>query len=55
MIEPDRAEFRIDFVIGGAQKCGTTTLDAWLRRHPEIGMASVKETHFFDDESRDWI
>lgn len=45
---------RLDFVIGGAQKSGTTTLDAILRRHPELQMAKVKETHFFDDESRDW-
>ncbi len=40
--------------MGGAQKSGTSTLDAWLRLHPGIRMSEVKETHFFDDESRDW-
>lgn len=50
----ERPRFRLDFVIGGAQKAGTTTLNAHLRSHPEIQMASRKETHFFDDESRDW-
>lgn len=45
---------RLAFAIGGAQKSGTTTLDAIFRQHPEIQMANVKETHFFDDETRDW-
>lgn len=42
------------FVIGGAQKSGTTTLDAILRHHRGLQMAKIKETHFFDDESLDW-
>lgn len=43
------------FVVGGAQKSGTTTLDALLRLHPALQMArKKKETHFFDDETRDW-
>jgi hypothetical protein len=41
---------KVDFVIAGAQKCGTTALDAYLRTHSEIGMAAVKEVHFFDEE-----
>jgi hypothetical protein len=45
---------KLAFVIGGAQKSGTTTLDALFRLHPAIQMADVKETHFFDDETRDW-
>jgi hypothetical protein len=45
---------RLAFVVGGAQKSGTTTLDALLRLHPELQMARKKETHFFDDETRDW-
>lgn len=45
---------KLAFVVGGAQKSGTTTLDGLLRCHPGIQMAAVKETHFFDDESRDW-
>lgn len=42
------------FVIAGAQKSGTTTLDAIFRQHPQIQMARVKETHFFDNDERDW-
>ena len=45
---------RLAFVIGGAQKSGTTTLDALLRLHPALQMARKKETHFFDDETLDW-
>jgi Sulfotransferase domain len=45
-----RSKRRVDFVIAGAQKGGTTALDAYLRQHPEIGMADVKEVHFFDNE-----
>jgi len=41
-------DWRIDFVIAGAQKCGTTTLDAMLRAHPDIIMCNRKEAHFFD-------
>jgi hypothetical protein len=41
---------RIDFLIAGTQKGGTTALDAYLRNHPEICMASRKEAHFFDDD-----
>ena len=39
---------RIDFMIAGVQKGGTTSLDAYLRQHPEISMAKRKEVHFFD-------
>ena len=45
---------KLAFVVAGAQKSGTCTLDAILRLHPQIQMASVKETHFFDDEEREW-
>ncbi len=41
---------KIDFAIIGTQKGGTSALDYYLRQHPEIGMASRKETHFFDNE-----
>jgi hypothetical protein len=40
--------FRVGFLIAGAQKGGTTSLDAYLRQHPEVGMARTKEVHFFD-------
>jgi hypothetical protein len=45
---------KLEFVIGGAQKGGTTTLNAIFRMHPQIQMSTVKETHFFDDESHNW-
>lgn len=41
---------RVDFLIVGAQKSGTTALWAYLRLHPEICMAGRKEVHFFDNE-----
>lgn len=45
--------WRINFVIAGAQKCGTTTLDAMLRMHPDIVMCERKEAHFFDQPNCD--
>jgi hypothetical protein len=44
----------VRFLIGGVQKGGTTALDDYLRDHPTLRMASVKEAHFFDDETVDW-
>lgn len=45
----------IRFLIAGVQKCGTSALDAYLRRHPALEMATPKEAHFFDRESgMDW-
>ena len=48
----DDAARRVDFVIGGAQKGGTTALDRLLRLHPDVAMASVKEPKWFDDDRR---
>lgn len=46
---------RLSFLIAGAQKCGTTALDAYLRRHPQLQMSTPKELHVFDDETGiDW-
>ncbi|MET0271933.1 MAG: sulfotransferase domain-containing protein [Phenylobacterium sp.] len=45
---------RIDFIIPGAQKGGTTALFEYLSEEPGLSMATVKEVHFFDDEGRDW-
>lgn len=39
---------KIDFLVIGTQKSGTTALDKYLRLHPGIGMPEEKETHFFD-------
>ncbi len=40
----------IDFVIAGAQKCGTRALRRFLQAHPQIGLSLPKhsETHYFD-------
>ncbi|QCH15788.1 hypothetical protein CB0101_13490 [Synechococcus sp. CB0101] len=35
-------------VIIGGMKCGTTSLNAWLREHPGVAFSSQKEIHFFD-------
>lgn len=47
---------RVSFLIAGAQKCGTTALDSYLRNHPQLEMPRVKEAHYFDCESGevDW-
>src|ERR1700726_3116232 len=48
---------RVDFVIGGTQKGGTSALDSFLRQHPEICLPETrKELHFFDraDEDKDY-
>lgn len=41
------------FVVGGAQKAGTTALASALSRHPGIAMPRGKELHAFDDEAFD--
>ena len=39
-----------NFIIIGAQKCGTTSLYYYLKQHPDVYMSPVKEPHFFDYE-----
>ena len=39
-----------DFLIIGAQKCGTTFLYHLLCQHPYVEPAATKEVHFFDTE-----
>ncbi len=39
---------KLDFMIIGAQKCGTTALASFLGEHPDISMSSRKEVHLFD-------
>ncbi len=42
---------KIDFVIGGTQKGGTSALNYVLQQHPQICMPySKKELHYFDDD-----
>jgi hypothetical protein len=45
---------KVDFVVIGAQKAGTTALFDHLSDDPRLNLSTVKETHFFDDESVDW-
>jgi hypothetical protein len=37
-----------DFLIVGAQKCGTTSLYEYLAEHPQVMPALTKEVHYFD-------
>lgn len=39
---------RVDFMIIGAQKCGTTSLAGQLADHPEICFSSIKEPGYFN-------
>lgn len=41
---------RLDFILAGAQKSGTTALHYFLEKHPDIAMGDQQEMHFFDDE-----
>lgn len=38
-----------NFFIVGAVKCGTTTLYAMLKRHPQVFLPAMKEPHYFMD------
>lgn len=38
---------KVDFMIIGAQKCGTTTLFDILNNHPSVNGCRPKELHFF--------
>lgn len=39
-----------DFLILGAQKAGTTSLDSYLKYHPNLKGTHPKEIHFFDNQ-----
>lgn len=42
---------KVNFVIGGTQKGGTSALDSFLRQHPQVCLPNdLKEVHFFDRE-----
>lgn len=43
---------RLDFVIVGAEKAGTTALFAYLRTVPGLHLPLIKELNFFDREQR---
>src|SRR5438552_3764770 len=42
---------RLDFIVAGAQKSGTTALHYFLRKHPQIALPDRQEMHFFDDDA----
>lgn len=42
---------RVDFLIAGTQKGGTSALYDYLLGHPGLCLSDVKETHFFDTEA----
>ena len=46
---------RVNFLIIGAQKGGTTALFDYLGDYPDVAPADEKELHFFDDETQDWV
>ena len=39
---------KLDFIIAGTQKSGTTALNYYLKRHPHVALPAKKEVHFFD-------
>ncbi len=42
---------KVNFIVCGVQKAGTTSFDGYLRQHPHVCMPSkLKEVHFFDNE-----
>jgi len=41
---------RLQFIVPGAQKSGTTALRYFLKKHPQIALPDRQEMHFFDDE-----
>lgn len=45
-------KIRLDFLVLGAQKAGTTSLHDWLAQHSDIALPGIKETHFFSHEDR---
>lgn len=45
---------RVNFLIAGVQKGGTTALFDYLQEQGVLALSSEKELHFFDDETQDW-
>ncbi len=41
---------KLDFILAGTQKSGTTALHYFLEKHPRITMGDRQEMHFFDDD-----
>lgn len=49
------ADFRVDFLVAGAQKAGTTALAHFLAQHPGVCLAPEKEVHHFDGPDLDGL
>jgi hypothetical protein len=43
---PADEDLRWAFIVG-APRCGTTSLSKYLKSHPDVGFARIKEPHFF--------
>src|SRR5712691_3472231 len=41
---------KLDFIIAGAQKSGTTALHYFLQKHPQLTLGDQQEMHFFDND-----
>lgn len=41
-----------DVIIPGVQKCGTSSLFAWMAQHPDVHGSVPKEVHYFDGGPR---
>ncbi|KKC26961.1 sulfotransferase domain-containing protein [Sphingomonas sp. SRS2] len=47
---------KVEFLVAGVQKGGTSALFEYLRDLPGLQLPDVKEAHFFDDADRvDWV
>lgn len=52
-----KKEFKLDFLVVGSQKAGTSSLFNFLSLHPQCGFGSTKEIHYFDtnyDKGETW-
>lgn len=45
---------KVDVIVAGVQKGGTTALHRRMKKHPEIGMPRGKESYFFFSDKVDW-
>ena len=45
--------FKVNFMLIGAMKCGTSTLAQILKNHPDIGFCKKKEPQFFS-KTKSW-
>jgi Sulfotransferase domain len=52
ILRPKRRKLeRLDFILAGAQKSGTTALHYFLSKHPHVTMGDQQEIHFFDNDA----